>query len=87
MLYEKLFRVIGILFGCTAIVFGVLAVLQVFDLINANFMFLPWALILLGGENFCNAVYTWRNSKGAAIVAVCCGVFVIVCAIVAIVKL
>ena len=80
--YEIAFRVMGIIFGCTAIVFGILAILHVFDVINVNFLFLPWGLIFLGCENFCNTVYTWRNSRKAAIVALCCGVFVIVCAII-----
>ena len=85
--FEIAFRVMGIIFGCTAIVFGILAVLQIFDVINANFLFLPWGLIFLGGENLCNTVYTWRNSRGAAIVALCCGIFVIICAIIGLVLL
>jgi hypothetical protein len=68
-------------------VFGILAILQIFDVINANFHFLPWGLIFLGGENLCNKVYTWKNSRGAAIVSLCCGVFVIVCAMIGIIKL
>ena len=85
--YERVFRILGILFGCIAVVFGILAILQIFDVINANFHFLPWGLIFLGGENLCNTAYTWKKSKGAAIVALCCGVFVIVCAIIGIIKL
>ena len=86
-LFEIVFRILGILFGCSAIVFGTLAVLQIFDVLNANFHFLPWGLIFLGGENLCNTVYTWKESKGMAIVALCCGIFVIVCAIIGIIKL
>ena len=85
--YERVFRILGILLGCTAIIFGILTILQIFDVINANFHFLPWGLIFLGGENLCNAVYTWKKSRGAAIVALCCGVFVIVCAMIGIIKL
>lgn len=85
--FEIAFRVMGIIFGCTAIMLGVLAILQIFDVINANFLFLPWALIFLGGENLCNTVYTWRKSRGAAIVALCCGIFVIICAIIGLVLL
>jgi len=86
-LFEIVFRILGIIFGCIAAVFGILAILQIFDVINVNFHFLPWGLIFLGGENLCNTVYTWKKSKGAAIVALCCGVFVIVCAIIGIIKL
>lgn len=77
-LYEKIFRVLGVMFSCTAIIFGILAILWNFDVINADFHFLQWALIFLGGENLCNTVYTWRKSRGAAIVALCCGIFVII---------
>jgi hypothetical protein len=65
-IFEIVFRILGILLGCTAIVFGILTILQIFDVFNANFHFLPWGLIFLGGENLCNTVYTWKNSRGAA---------------------
>ena len=84
---EKIIRLVGILFGVAAVACGVLAVLQVFDVINSKVLFLPWGLILLGCENFSSALQTWKRSKGGAIVMLCCGIFVIVCAIVGLIKL
>ena len=80
--YEKVFYVLGLTSSLTVIVFGVLAILQRFDIMSHAVPFLPIGLILMGVDNFFNAVYTWRQSRGSAIVALCCGVFVIVCAVI-----
>ena len=86
-LYENVFRGIGWIFLIAAIVLGILSVLQIFDILNVNFLFLPWALICLGMENACNSVRIWKNSRVAAVVSLCCGIFLIICAMIGFAKL
>ena len=80
--FEKVFYVLGLTLALAVIVLGILAVLQNLDLIFLKVQLLPWCLILLGLENLSMAVYEWRRTRSTAIVSLCCGVFVLVCAVI-----
>ena len=80
--FEKVFYVLGLTLALAVIVLGILAVLQNLDLIFLKVQLLPWCVILLGLENLSMAVYEWRRTRSTAIVSLCCGVFVLVCAVI-----
>lgn len=79
--FEKVFRVLSFVFGLAAVAVGVLAVLQIFDVMNFKISLLPIGLVFLALEDICHAGCIWRRNMGPAVVSLCCGVFVLDCVI------
>ena len=74
LIYEKVFYILGLVFGVTTIVLGIISLCGT---VNVALMVLSGAIMVL-----CLAIRFWRKQKGAAICYLCTSVFMILAVII-----